>query len=149
LDDQLIMAIWFNATNLEAVRLRGKNTMVEHLGIEITELGDDFLKGTMPVDNRTVQPMRILHGGASVALAETLGSLAANLIVDPEKKYCVGLDINANHIRAAKSGRVTGVAKPLHIGSTTQVWSIEIKDEDSRLVCISRLTMAVLAKAAQ
>jgi 1,4-dihydroxy-2-naphthoyl-CoA hydrolase len=143
------MAIWFNTTTLEAVRIRGKNTMVEHLGIDITELGDDFLKGTMPVDNRTVQPMRILHGGASVALAETLGSLAANLVVDPDKKYCVGLDINANHIRAARSGVVTGTAKPLHIGSSTQVWSIEIKDEENRLVCISRITMAVLSKAAQ
>lgn len=142
------MAIWFTGNSLEAVRLRGKNTMVEYLGIEITELGNDFLQGTMPVDHRTVQPMGILHGGASVALAETLGSLAANLIVDPKKNYCVGLDINANHIRSAKSGYVTGTARPLHLGGSTQVWSIEIKDEDNRLVCISRLTMAVLTKPA-
>ncbi|MFL5741401.1 MAG: hotdog fold thioesterase [Flavisolibacter sp.] len=138
------MSIWFKNFSLQEVRQRGANTMVEHIGIEITELGEDYLKGTMPVDHRTVQPMRILHGGASVALAETLGSLAANLVVDGEKKYCVGLDINANHIRAAKMGKVTGCAKPLHLGGTTQVWSIEITDEQNRLVCISRLTMAVL-----
>lgn len=118
--------------------------MIEHLEISITELGSDFLKGTMPVDHRTVQPIRILHGGASVTLAETLGSLAANLVVNDEIKYCVGLDINANHIRPVKSGLVTGTARPLHIGQSTQVWSIEIVDEKKRLVCISRLTMAVL-----
>lgn len=118
--------------------------MVEHIGITITNVGSDFLAGTMPVDHRTVQPMGILHGGASVALAETLGSIAANLVVDPQRKYCVGLEINANHIRAAKSGRVKGVARPLHLGSSTQVWSIEIKDEEDRMVCISRITMAVL-----
>lgn len=118
--------------------------MVEHIGITITEIGDDYLKGTMAVDPRTVQPMGILHGGASVALAETLGSIAANLVVDDERKFCVGLDINANHIRSASSGMVTGTAKPLHIGSSTQVWNIEIVDEKNRLVCISRLTMSVL-----
>jgi len=140
------MAIWTKTYTLEEVQQRGLGTMVEHIGITITELGDNFLKGTMPVDHRTVQPMNILHGGASVALAETLGSLAANLVVDSSRKYCVGLDINANHIRAAKRGLVTGIAKPLHIGSSTQVWSIEIVDEDDRLVCISRLTMAVLER---
>jgi 1,4-dihydroxy-2-naphthoyl-CoA hydrolase len=143
------MAIWFTGNSLEAIRLRGKNTMVEYLGIDVTELGEDFLTGTMPVDHRTVQPMGILHGGASVALAETLGSLAANLVVDPEKHYCVGLDINANHIRSAKGGFVTGTARPIHLGGSTQVWSIEIKDEKNKLVCISRITMAVLTKAAQ
>jgi 1,4-dihydroxy-2-naphthoyl-CoA hydrolase len=138
------MIIWYRAYTLEEVQQRGIGTMVEHIGITITELADDFLKGTMPVDHRTTQPMGILHGGASVALAETLGSIAANLVVDSEKKYCVGLDINANHIRAAKTGLVTGIAKPFHIGSSTQVWSIEIRDEKNRLVCISRLTMAIL-----
>jgi 1,4-dihydroxy-2-naphthoyl-CoA hydrolase len=118
--------------------------MVKHLGITFTEIGEDFLKGTMPVDSRTVQPMGILHGGASVALAETLGSLAANYVIDNQKKYCVGLDINANHVRSARKGLVTGTARPLHLGSTTQVWTIEITDEEDRLVCISRLTMAVL-----
>jgi len=118
--------------------------MVDHIGITITEIGENFLKGTMPVDHRTVQPMGILHGGASVALAETLGSLAASMVVNNQEKYCVGLDINANHIRSAKNGQVMGIAKPIHIGSSTQVWSIEITDEENRLVCISRLTMAVL-----
>jgi 1,4-dihydroxy-2-naphthoyl-CoA hydrolase len=138
------MRIWHKESTLEELRQRGIGTMVEHLGITLTEVGEDFLKGTMPVDHRTVQPMGILHGGASVALAETLGSLAANYAVDNQKKYCVGLDINANHVRAASKGVVTGTAKPLHLGSTTQVWSIEITDEEDRLVCISRLTMAVL-----
>jgi 1,4-dihydroxy-2-naphthoyl-CoA hydrolase len=140
------MSIWFKPLILEDVQHRGKSSMVEHLGIEITEVGDDFLRGTMPVDHRTIQPMGLLHGGASVALAETLGSLAANFVIDPAKKYCVGLDINANHIRSAKKGIVTGTATPLHFGSSTQVWSIEIKDEQDRLVCISRLTMAVLER---
>jgi 1,4-dihydroxy-2-naphthoyl-CoA hydrolase len=138
------MSIWNRQYTVEELRDKGNGTMVEHLGIAITEIGDDFLKGTMPVDHRTFQPMGILHGGASVALAETLGSLAANFVVDNRTKYCVGLDINANHIRAARKGFVTGVARPLHLGSSTQVWSIEITDEEDRLVCISRLTMAVL-----
>ena len=138
------MAIWFRNYTLDEVKLRGQGTMVEHIGIEITELGDDFLRGIMPVDHRTIQPMGLLHGGASAALAETLGSLAANLVVDDGKQYCVGLDINANHIRPARGGVVTGTARPLHLGRTTQVWSIEILDEQNKLVCISRLTMAVL-----
>ena len=140
------MSIWFQPYTLESVQQRGKNTMVEHIGIEITDLGADYLRGRMPVDGRTIQPMGILHGGASIALAETLGSIAANLVVDPEKSYCVGLDINGNHIRSAKQGFVTGTARPLHIGSTTQVWNIEITDEAERLICISRLTMAVLQR---
>lgn len=141
------MSIWFQPYTLESVQQRGIGTMVEHIGISIIELGEDFLYGTMPVDHRTVQPMGILHGGASVALAETLGSLAANLVVDPDQKYCVGLDINANHIRAASHGLVKGKASPIHLGSSTQVWHIEITDELYRLVCVSRLTMAVLNKA--
>lgn len=120
--------------------------MHEHLGIEFTEVGDNFLSATMPVDHRTVQPMGLLHGGASLALAETLGSIAANYVVNPETHYCVGLDINGNHLRAVRSGKVTGTASPLHLGSSTQVWSIEIRDEEGRLVCISRLTMAVLSR---
>jgi 1,4-dihydroxy-2-naphthoyl-CoA hydrolase len=138
------MSIWFKPVIFEQLQAQARGTMVEHLGIVITEVGADYLKGTMPVDHRTVQPMNILHGGASLALAETLGSVAANLVVDPSRYYCVGLDINGNHIRAARGGQVTGIATPLHIGSTTQVWSITIKDEQERLVCISRLTMAVL-----
>jgi 1,4-dihydroxy-2-naphthoyl-CoA hydrolase len=140
------MSIWFKPLILKEVQQKGKDTMVEYLGIEITETGDDFLRGTMPIDKRTIQPMGLLHGGASVALAETLGSIAGNLVIDPAKKYAVGLDINANHIRSAKTGIVTGTATPLHIGSTTQVWSIEIKDSQDRMICISRLTMAVLER---
>jgi 1,4-dihydroxy-2-naphthoyl-CoA hydrolase len=138
------MGIWHRQYSLDEIRQKGIGTMVEHLGIIITVIGEDFLQGTMAVDHRTVQPMGILHGGASVALAETLGSLAANYVVDNQKKYCVGLDINANHVRAVRKGLVTGTAKPLHLGSTTHVWSIQITDEEDRLVCISRLTMAVL-----
>lgn len=138
--------IWHKAYTLEEAQQTVAGTMIDHIGIEITEVGQDFLKGTMPVDHRTVQPMRILHGGASVTLAETLGSLAATMVIDNEKKFCVGLEINANHIRAVKTGLVVGIAKPIHIGSSTQVWSIEITDEEKRLVCTSRLTMAVLDK---
>jgi 1,4-dihydroxy-2-naphthoyl-CoA hydrolase len=140
------MAIWFQPFTTEEINKRGLGTMVEHLEIQLTRAGDDYLEGKMPVDHRTIQPMGLLHGGASAALAETLGSLAANLVVDPNEFYCVGLEINANHLRSARSGWVTGTARPIHIGSSTQVWSIEIKDEAQKLVCISRLTMAVLKK---
>ncbi|MDQ3842733.1 MAG: hotdog fold thioesterase [Bacteroidota bacterium] len=140
------MSIWYKAYTLEEVQQRGKGTMVEHIGISITEVGDDFLRDTMPVDHRTIQPLGLLHGGASMALAETLGSIAANLIVDPEKRYCVGLDINGNHIRSVREGYVTGTASPIHLGSSTHVWSILIKNEKDQLICISRLTMAVLDK---
>jgi 1,4-dihydroxy-2-naphthoyl-CoA hydrolase len=139
------MAIWFKPYTIEQIQQRGKGTMLEYIDIHITELGENYLKGTMPVDHRTMQPMGILHGGASVVMAESLGSLAASLVVNPEKNYCVGIDINANHIRAVKAPAiVTGIAKPIHIGSTTQVWSIEISNEEGKLVCVSRLTMAVL-----
>src|SRR5215217_5148266 len=109
------MSIWFQPYTLDSVQKRGLGTMVEHIGISVTEVGDNFLAATMPVDHRTVQPMGILHGGASVALAETLGSLAASMVVNNHEKYCVGLDINANHIRSAKNGQVMGIAKPIHI----------------------------------
>ena len=138
------MAIWFGNPTLESLNLRGKGTMIEYVGIIITTIAEDYLEGTMPVNPGTIQPHGILHGGASVALAETLGSLAANHVVDPQKKYCVGLEINANHIRSVSKGVVKGKAFPLHIGNSTQVWSIEIKDEKERLVCISRITLAVL-----
>ena len=138
--------IWHRAYTREEAQQTVAGTMIDHIGIEITEVGKDFLKGTMPVDHRTVQPMRILHGGASVTLAETLGSLAATMVIDNEKKFCVGLEINANHIRAVKTGLVAGIAKPIHIGSSTQVWIIQIPDDEKRLVCTSRLTMAVLDK---
>ncbi len=121
-----------------------EHTMVDHLGIEYLEVGTDFIRARMPVDYRTVQPMRMLHGGASVALAETLGSFAANITVDIEKQYCVGLEINANHIKSVSEGYVYGITKPIHIGKNTQVWEIRITNEAEELVCISRITMAVL-----
>jgi 1,4-dihydroxy-2-naphthoyl-CoA hydrolase len=138
------MAIWFTTPSLEKLRERNANTLIEHLDIQLTAIGDDYLSGEMPVDKRTHQPMGILHGGASVALAETLGSIAANLVVDRTKKACVGLEINANHLKSVRSGKVTGMAKPIHLGSSTQVWSIEIRNEEGQLTCISRITMAVL-----
>jgi 1,4-dihydroxy-2-naphthoyl-CoA hydrolase len=139
------MALWFKPYTLSDIQWMDKDTMVETLGIEITEIANDSIKGRMPVDKRTFQPQKILHGGASVALAETLGSIASNLIVDNTKYVCVGLDINANHLRPAKSGFVYGEAKPIHIGKKTHVWSIEIKTEEGKMVCISRLTMAVVS----
>lgn len=138
--------IWFTKYTAESIEGMRKNTMMEYLDINITEVGDDFISGSMPVDHRTKQPAGLLHGGASVVLAETLGSIAANLVVDPNLYSCVGLDINANHLRAVKDGLVIGTARPIHIGATTHVWSIEIKDERGKMVCISRLTMAVLQR---
>lgn len=118
--------------------------MMETLDIRFTEAGDDWIRGTMPVDHRTQQPFGLLHGGASVVLAETLGSSAALLTLDVEKEIAVGLDINANHIRGVRGGLVTGTAKAIHLGRTTQVWEIRIEDEGNKLVCLSRLTMAVI-----
>ncbi len=123
-----------------------KGTMVEHIGIEFTEIGEDFIMAKMPVDHRTVQPMRLLHGGASVTLAETLGSVASAISVDPEKYNCVGLEINANHIKSMTSGYVYGKASPIHLGRKTHVWDIRITNKEGELVCISRLTVAVIPK---
>ena len=131
---------------LEKINHWRQNTMVEHLGIELTELGPDYLCGKMPVDHRTHQPMGLLHGGASVALAETLGSIAAQLQVDQSKFACVGLEINANHIKGVRSGFVYGKATPVHLGRSTQVWEIKITNEAEELVCLSRITMAVIEK---
>ena len=142
------MPIWNQAIDLDRINASGRNTLVEHLDIRITEVGDDWLRGTMPVDARTHQPFGLLHGGASVALAETLGSMAANLTLDGAREMAVGLDINANHVRAVTSGLVTGTARVLHRGRTTQVWEIRIEDDGGRLVCISRLTMAVVPRKA-
>ncbi len=138
------MSIWKQAPDLERINGWSSNTMMETLGIRITALGDDWLQGSMPVDDRTHQPYGLLHGGASVALAETLGSTAAMLTLDPEKELAVGLDINANHVRGVRSGVVTGTARVLHLGRTTQVWEIRIENEEGALVCISRITMAVV-----
>lgn len=132
--------------SLERLNAFSQNTLVEHLGMEITEIGDDFIKGTMPVDKRTHQPLGLLHGGASVALAETLGSIAATITLDQSKQYAVGLEINANHLKAVKNGLVTGVAKPLHIGRKTHVWEIKIYNDQNEMTCVSRITMAIIDK---
>ena len=120
--------------------------MAEFIGIEFTEVGDNYLKGRMPVDHRTNQPYGLLHGGASCALAETLGSIASAIVMDRSKFICVGLEINANHIRSAREGFVTGIASPLHLGSSTHVWDIKIYNSEEKLVCVSRLTVAILPK---
>jgi 1,4-dihydroxy-2-naphthoyl-CoA hydrolase len=140
------MSIWHGQPDLQQLNQRGEGTAVSHMGIVITEIGDDYLAGTMPVDERTRQPRGILHGGSSALLAETLGSIAANYCVDPDKYFCVGMEINANHLRSVKAGQVTGVARPLHLGRSTQVWEIRISNQADKLVCISRLTMAVVAR---
>jgi 1,4-dihydroxy-2-naphthoyl-CoA hydrolase len=141
------MSIWFKKDlSVDDLKPLGKDTMAEHIGIEWLEVGENFLKATMPVDSRTCQPYGLLHGGASVALAETIGSVGAAMVVDISEYICVGLDINANHLRSAKSGLVTGIATPIHIGGSTQVWEIKIYDDREKLVCISRLTVAVLKK---
>jgi 1,4-dihydroxy-2-naphthoyl-CoA hydrolase len=139
------MAIWKQPIDLARINGWSRGTMMETLDIRFTEVGDDWLRATMPVDHRTQQPFGLLHGGASVVLAETLGSTAAMLVIDMEKEITVGLDINANHIRGARGGLVTGTAKTIHLGRTTQVWEIRIEDEARKLVCLSRLTMAVIA----
>jgi 1,4-dihydroxy-2-naphthoyl-CoA hydrolase len=142
------MAIWHHELpNPGEVIARDDGTMIEHLGIEVVEIGDDFLKARMPVDHRTVQPQGRLHGGASCVLAETVGSIAANLVIDSSQFLAVGLEINANHIRPVKDGYVYGTTRPDALGRTTQVWTIRITDEEDRLVCISRLTMAVIPMA--
>ncbi|WP_297798406.1 hotdog fold thioesterase [uncultured Marinobacter sp.] len=137
------MAIWTQTPNLEQMMEASRNTAVHHMGIEYLEVGDDYVKGRMPVDERTVQPFGILHGGASVVLAETLGSMAANCCLKDPNTVAVGLDINANHIRPVTAGWVYGTATALHIGSATQVWEIRLENEQGKTTCISRLTMAV------
>ena len=139
------MAIWHKtADEIRQAGGRHGATMIDHLGIEVVEVGDDWVKARMPVDERTVQPQGRLHGGASVSLAETVGSIAANMAIEGDEMLAVGLDINANHIRGVTSGYVYGTARPEAMGRSTQVWSIRITDEQDRLVCISRLTMAVI-----
>lgn len=140
------MPIWKVNILIEQINARNKNTMVELLGIEFVEVGDDFMKARMPVDHRTIQPMGIMHGGASAALAETVGSIAANYCVDPKTHYCVGLDINTSHIRMVRSGYVTGVARPVHLGRSTHVWEVKAYNDEGKLVSQSRLTMSVLER---
>jgi uncharacterized protein (TIGR00369 family) len=137
-----------NPVDIDALNARARGSMVENLGIVVTEAGDDWLRGTMPVDARTRQPYGLLHGGASVALAETLGSMAGGLCVDMTREAVVGLEINANHLRAVREGTVTGTARALHVGRSTHVWEIRIENEAGKPVCISRITLAVIPAAA-
>lgn len=140
------MALFPENVTLEVLNKLSRNTMAERIGIEFTAIGADYLEAKMPVDERTQQPFGLLHGGASVALAETMGSMAAAFCVDTSRQFCVGLEINANHIRGVRQGFVRGITKPVHIGKKTQVWEIRILNETDELVCISRITMAVLDK---
>lgn len=136
--------VFRDAVSIQALNTLSRNTLIEHLGIVFTAAGEDWISATMPVDERTRQPYGILHGGASVVLAETLGSSAGNLCVDTTSEVCVGLEINANHIRAVRAGTVTGTACAVHVGRSTQVWDIRIEDAAGKLVCTSRLTLAVV-----
>jgi 1,4-dihydroxy-2-naphthoyl-CoA hydrolase len=140
------MHIWFNELSVDQLNARGANTMSDFLGIQFTEVGVDFLTATMPVNERTKQPIGILHGGANVVLAETIASTAANAVVDLEQVYCVGLEINANHIRSVRQGLVTATTTPLHLGRSTQVWQIKMVNEAGQTTCISRMTASVIAR---
>jgi 1,4-dihydroxy-2-naphthoyl-CoA hydrolase len=140
------MSLWRSLISLEELNAANRDTLNANLGMVFTVIGEDFIRGTMPVDARTVQPYGLLHGGASVALAETLGSIGAAMCVDAAEYQCVGQEINANHVRAARSGLVTGTARPVHIGGRTHVWSIEILNDAGQLVCISRITVAVIKR---
>jgi 1,4-dihydroxy-2-naphthoyl-CoA hydrolase len=142
------MSIWFNKElTIDQLNALNHQNMAEHVGIVWNGLGDDYLQATMPVDERTKQPYGLLHGGASCVLAETIGSVASAMVVNNTQFYCVGLEINANHVRSAREGLVTGIAKPLHLGRQTHVWDIKIYDSQEKLVCVSRLTVAVLPLA--
>lgn len=141
------MPIWFNKNlSIEQIKPINEGTMAGHIGIELTEMGENYIKGRMPVDHRTQQPYGVLHGGASATFAETLGSIASAYVIDYSKYICVGLEINANHIRGVKQGFVYGTAVALHIGGTTHVWDIKIYDEQEKLICVSRLTVAILKR---
>lgn len=136
--------IWFTEPDIAEFSKGHKGTAVEAMGIEITEIGEDYIRGTMPADHRTFQPFGLIHGGANVVLAETLGSIGANLVIDPSREFSVGQEVNANHVRGVREGLVTGTAKLAHKGRSSQVWEIHIVDDQGRLSCISRLTMAVV-----
>lgn len=141
--------IWFDKElSVEKLKPLGPNTMAAHLGIEWTAVGEDYIEARMPVDNRTIQPYGLLHGGASCVLAETVGSVASAMVIDHSKFLCVGIEINANHVRSARSGWVSGKALPLHIGNSTHVWDIKITDEKNKLICVSRLTVAIIPRKA-
>ena len=138
------MGLWFDEFTAERAHKSNNRGLNKTLGMEILERGEDFLKGRIPVDERTHQPFGILHGGASCVLAETLASFASAMVIDHTKQSCVGLEINANHLRGVKSGWVTGTARPIHIGRTTHVWDVRLVDDQGKLTCISRVTMAIL-----
>jgi 1,4-dihydroxy-2-naphthoyl-CoA hydrolase len=140
------MTIWKSPGTAHDLNSLHKGTMVEHLGINFTEVGDDFVRATMPVDPRTIQPYGLLHGGASVALAETLGSTGAAMCVDTREFQCVGQEINANHVRSARLGLVTGTARPVHLGGRSHVWAIDITNDAGKLVCASRMTVAIIRR---
>jgi 1,4-dihydroxy-2-naphthoyl-CoA hydrolase len=142
------MTIWKSLRSVEEMNSLHVGTLVEHIGIRFTECGDDFVRGTIPVDARTQQPYGLLHGGASVALAETLGSMGAIMCLDVEQYQCVGQEVNANHLRAARKGLVTGTARPVHLGGRSQVWVIDLVNEAGQLTCTSRLTVAVIRRGA-
>jgi uncharacterized protein (TIGR00369 family) len=142
------MSIWKSPLTVQEMNTLHEKTMVQHLGINFTELGDDFVRATMPVDQRTRQPYGLLHGGASVVIAETIGSMGAAMCIDMQQYQCVGQEINANHVRAARSGLVTGTARPVHLGGRSHVWVIDIVNDAGKLVCTSRLTVAIIRRGA-
>ncbi len=143
------MTIWFKPLTCELLNERGLGTMADFLNIKFTEIGADFLEATMPFSDRIKQPIGIVHGGANVVLAETIASTAANAVLDLTKQYAVGLEINANHLKSVREGMVRGITKPIHLGRTTQIWHIELRDQDDKLTCVSRMTAAVLERKPQ
>lgn len=140
------MSIWFREYTIEQIKPLNIVNMLKHMDLQLEEIGPDFLRGSIPVDERSMQPFGILHGGATVFLAESLGSIAANLVLDPSTSYAVGLDVNCNHLRAMRTGRATGTARPKHIGRSTQVWEIDVVDAGGKLAAVARLTMSVLQR---
>ncbi len=140
------MKIWHQNISIESLNKRSENTLGDFLGIKFIEIGNNYIKATMPVNDKTRQPIGILHGGANVVLGETIASTAANAVVDITKQYCVGLEINTNHIRSVKSGLVTGITKPIHIGRSTQIWQIDIFNEDNKITATGRMTASVLTR---
>lgn len=140
------MSIWFQPITIEQLNARGKNTLSDFLGIEFTHIGDDTITATMPATDRVKQPLGIVHGGANVVLAETLASTAANIVIDISRFYCVGLEINANHIRPVREGLITAITRPIHLGRTTQIWNIDLYNEEGKQTCVSRMTAAVVSR---
>jgi 1,4-dihydroxy-2-naphthoyl-CoA hydrolase len=139
-------SIWFKPVTLVEVNHWAAHRLMTNLGIELVAIGDDYLHARMPVDERTIQPMGCLHGGATCVLAETVGSIAAHFCIDPQLKICVGLEINVNHIKSMRNGWVNAIARPLHLGQSTQIWDIQARNEQQALIAVSRLTIAVLNK---